>query len=373
MFTRSKFCHTLDLPMPINRFFAFALLAAVSRLGVATADEPLPDPTNPAHHKLAADYSAARKGISFLVRVDGKELFADYPNGGRKDRAHELASGTKSFNGVMAAAAIQDKLISSWDEKVSDTITGWKADPKKAAVTLRQLLSLSSGMGGGQIARVPTYADAIQTEFRFDPGQRFQYGPAPFQTFGELMRRKLEPKNETPYDYLQRRILKPIDLQVGLWRKGADKQIHHPSGVWLTATEWAKFGELVRGGGTWEGKEIVSQKLLDECFIPSKTNPSYGLTFWLGTTANGTREAMMPALAKLRNPTGKDGLRVKDLVFAAGAGNQRLFISRELKLVVVRQADGILGALGGRDETGWNDREFLARLLYGTDAAGKKL
>jgi CubicO group peptidase (beta-lactamase class C family) len=188
-----------------------------------------------------------------------------------------------------------------------------------------------------------------------------------------VMRRKLEPTKETPYDYLQRRILKPIDLHVGGWRKGSDKQIHLPSGAALTATEWAKFGELVRAGGTWEGKEIVPQKLLDECFIPSKTNPSYGLTFWLGTTAGNTREAMLPALAKLRNPSGKDELKVKDLVFAAGAGNQRLFISRQLKLVVVRQADGILGALGGNDQTGWNDREFLARLLYGTDAAGKKL
>jgi CubicO group peptidase (beta-lactamase class C family) len=354
-------------------FFAWAFLALGILALPATAEEPAPDPNNPAHHKLAAEYSAGKKGISVLVRVDGKELFADYPNGGRKDRAHELASGTKSFSGVMAAAAIQDKLISSWDEKISDTITEWKDDPKKAEVTLRQLLSLSSGMSGGQVGRVPTYADAIQTEFRFDPGKRFQYGPAPYQTFGEVMRRKLEPKNESPYDYLQRRILKPIDLQVGSWRKGADRQIHLPSGAALTASEWAKFGELIRAGGTWEGKEILPQKLLDECFIPSKINPSYGLTFWLGATANGTREAMLPALAKLRNPTGKDELRVKDLVFAAGAGDQRLFTSRDLKLVVVRQADGILAALGGNDDSGWNDREFLARLLYGTDAAGKKL
>jgi CubicO group peptidase (beta-lactamase class C family) len=257
--------------------------------------------------------------------------------------------------------------------KRSPTLTEWKDDERKSRVTLRQLLSLTSGMNGGMIGRVPTYADAILTNFRFEPGQRFQYGPAPFQAFGEFMRRKLKAKNETVYEYLTRRILKPIGLTVANWRKGTDDQIHLPSGCWLTATEWAKFGELVRNGGTWERKEIVPQKLLDECFKPSQVNPSYGLTFWLGTGANGVREAMMPALARLRNPTGKDELRVPDLVFAAGAGNQRLFISRNLKLVVVRQAEGILAALGGNDATNWNDREFLARLLYGTDAAGKKL
>ncbi len=361
--------------LPTRRLCVLILaIGFVARCGRSLlAAEPMADPTNAAHHKLAAEYNASTKGISLLVRVDGKEAFADYPNSGRKDRAHELASGTKSFCGVLMAAAIQDKLIASWDEKVSETITEWKDDKQKADVTLRQLLSLTSGMGGGQIGRVPTYADAAVTEFKFEPGKRFQYGPSPFQTFGEVLTRKLKTNNETTYDYLQRRILKPINLQVGSWRKGTDGQIHLPSGASLTATEWAKFGELIRGGGTWNGKEIVPQKLLDECFKPGTVNPSYGLTFWLATGAGNTREAMVPALARFRNPTGKDELRVPDLVFAAGAGNQRLWISRQLKLVVVRQADGILVAMGGKDQTGWNDREFLARLLYGTDAAGKKL
>lgn len=365
--------------LPLTRRACCTLLGGTLLAGTGyrlmAEDKPAEpaDPTKAAHHKLAAEYSAGAKGISMLVRVDNKEVFADYPNGGRQERAHELASGTKSFNGVMAAAAIQDKLISSWDEKVCDTLTEWKADERKSQITLRQLLSLTSGMGGGSIGRVPTYGDAMQTEVRFEPGKRFQYGPAPFQTFGEIMRRKLQEKKETVYEYLQRRILKPIGLTVGTWRKGTDEQIHLPSGCWLTATEWAKFGELVRAGGTWEGKEIVPQKALDECFKPGEVNKSYGLSFWLGTSANGVREAMMPALARLRNPTGKDELRVSDLVFAAGAGNQRCFISRSLKLVVVRQAEGILAAVGGNDTTNWNDREFLARLLYGTDAAGKKL
>ncbi|WP_254507541.1 serine hydrolase domain-containing protein [Anatilimnocola floriformis] len=360
-----------------RRHFGLGVVAgfvAMNSKFASAADEPAVDLANPKHHKLAAEYSASCKGISMLVRVDDKELFSDYPNSGKKDRAHELASGTKSFCGVLVAAAIQDKLISSWDEKVSDTLSEWKEDTKKKTVTLRQLLSLTSGMAGGGIGRVPTYADAMASEFKFDPGQRFQYGPAPFQTFGEVLRRKLEPKKESPYDYLQRRILKPIGLQVGSWRKGADGQIHLPSGAALTATEWAKFGEFVRAGGVHEGKELLSSAALDECFVPGKINPSYGLSFWLASGAGNTREALAPGLARFRGGgEKKDDLRVPDLVFAAGAGNQRLFISRKLKLIAIRQADGILAALGGNDSTGWNDREFLSRLMYGTDAAGKKL
>src|SRR5262245_17280741 len=117
-----------------RRTFGLGLTAgllAMSTKSAFAADEPAVDLANPKHHKLAAEYSASCKGISMLVRVDDKELFSDYPNSGKKDRSHELASGTKSFCGVLAAAAIQDKLISSWDEKVSETLKEWQDDAKK--------------------------------------------------------------------------------------------------------------------------------------------------------------------------------------------------------------------------------------------------
>ena len=47
---------------------------------------------------------------------------------------------------------------------------------------------------------------------KFWPGQSFQYGPIPYQIFGELMRRKLAEKNESVEAYLKRRILDPIGL-----------------------------------------------------------------------------------------------------------------------------------------------------------------
>jgi hypothetical protein len=53
-----------------------------------------------------------------------------------------------------------------------------------------------------------------------------------------------------------------------------------------------------------------------------------------------------------------------DLAVAAGAGDQRLYISRKLKLVVVRQAEGIVESLAGR-RTAFSDATFLRLLLTG--------
>ncbi|MCU0724089.1 MAG: serine hydrolase [Planctomycetes bacterium] len=348
----------------------FATLEEI-RAAEAKAEEPAQDAGAPLvtveRCKLAAEYSAAHRGVSVLVMLDGKVFFEDYANGGAPDRAWELASGTKSFNGVLAAAAIQDGWL-SLDEKVCDTIAEWKDDPRKSRITLRHLLSLTAGLETGKEGGdVPTYAEAVAKPAVTEPGEAFKYGAVPFQVFGELVRRKLADKGESPVDYLKRRVFAPIGLEFASWRKGSDGNPHMPSGAQLTARDWAKFGEFVRLGGTWEGKEVVRKELLDPCFVGSKVNPVYGLTWWLNQPPPGRLlpEGLTAAAGFQRRP----GIP-RDLAWAGGAGNQRCYVSPSLKLVVVRQAFGVVAALAGaRGE--WADVQFLSRLLFGTDAEGK--
>lgn len=299
----------------------------------------------------AAAYSAQRRGVSLLVMRQGEVIFEDYPNEGAADRGWELASGTKSFTGVMCAAAIEDGLIASWDESAADTLVEWRSDQRRR-ITIRHLLSLTSGIGGGQIARPPTYADAVAQPLEAAPGERFAYGPTPFQIFGEIIRRKT---GGDPLDYLTTRVLAPLDIEPTHWRRGADGLPHMPSGAGLTARDWARFGRLVLQGG--EGR--LNQAALGECFEGSRANPGYGLSFWLlreGLIAPG-RNAGVEIDSALSE-------RFGGISMAAGAGNQRLYLVPRLDLVIVRQASGILQALLRRDRgPAWSDAEFLRLAL----------
>lgn len=299
----------------------------------------------------AAAYSAERRGVSLLVMRRGEIIFADYPNEGGAARGWELASGTKSFTGVMAAAAIQDGLISSWDEHAVDTLTEWRGDERRR-ITLRHLLSLTSGIAGGPIARPPTYAAAIAQRTEAEPGERFAYGPTPFQIFGEIMRRKT---NGDPLDYLTRRILEPLGIEPTHWRRGADGMAHMPSGAGLTARDWARFGWFVRQGG--EGQ--VDAQALRACFAGTRANPGYGLSFWL------LRDGLVP-------PGRNAGIELDTAIserfggisMAAGAGDQRLYLVPALDLVIARQATGILQSLMHRNRSPqWSDAEFLRLAL----------
>lgn len=322
-----------------------AFLAATAALCIAA-----PARAQSANFAAAAAYSAERRGVSFVVMHAGRIVFEDYPNEGGADRGWELASGTKSFTGVIAAAAVQDRLL-TWDERVSETLNEWRDDAQKRRITIRHLLSLTSGIGGGPIARPPTYADAIASPSVAAPGEQFAYGPTPFQIFGEIMRRKLDGD---PLDYLQRRLLDPIGVRPTHWRRGADGNPHMPSGAGFTARDWAAFGQFVLE----EGRGRVNAHALRQCFEPSRANPGYGLSWWLlrpGLVPPG-RRAGLEIDATLEQ-------RFGPIRMAAGAGDQRLYLVPERQMVIARQASGILRALRRRGGTGWSDGEFLRLVL----------
>src|SRR5947207_6262780 len=94
---------------------------------------------DPAAVSAAADYSARHRGVSFLAIQDRRTLLEQ-----NAKTAHKIYSGTKAFWDLTALAAAEDGLL-RLDERVADTITGW-SDPRKAQVTIRQLLDFDSGL-----------------------------------------------------------------------------------------------------------------------------------------------------------------------------------------------------------------------------------
>ena len=280
--------------------------------------------------EAAARYCAEKNGVSMLVMREGQVLFEDCPNAGAPDRAWETASGTKRFCGVLAAAAAADGLLAI-DEACARTLVEW-TDDRRAAITVRELLTLTSGLAGGAIGRPPSCAQAVAAQPAFEPGQRFQYGPTPFQVFGEIIRRKLVAAgaNPDPLAYLRQRVLDPAGIAVGPWRRGPDGMPMLPQGAALSARDWARFGQFV----------------LDD-----------GLSWWLlrpGLVSPGPRAGLDGVLGQ--------AMASEDVVMAAGAGDQRLYLLRRRGLVVVRQATGIVAALMGAG-TGWQDAAFLQALL----------
>lgn len=406
----------------------FCLLASSVPVTPAAPPDPVAPAANPSGYQRAADYSATLGGRAVLVLLDGVPIFERYDHDWKEQRPHPLASGTKSFAGVVAAAAVEDGLL-AWDELASDTITPWKDHPLKSRITVRHLLNLSSGLdpaeeilqGSSGILRRPGTRDrgnervaddrfeaALDVTMNHAPGTRFEYGPSHFYAFGALLERKIKARHEQdptfPDDsyesYMKRRVLDPIGLAFGtrggtessFWGRDRSGHLNLPGGAGLTARQWARFGEFIRHQGAVEQpddsmKQVISWKLLGECFKPSEANKGYGLTWWLPAASMEEDDSSQPSPSRgtlqerltrrvreraiRRETQAKDPAFLDDqgapidIYMAAGLGKQRLFIVPSLNLTVVRFGDNVA------ESARFSNAKFLGPIVEEARAASK--
>ncbi|HZY99744.1 MAG TPA: serine hydrolase [Candidatus Baltobacteraceae bacterium] len=244
---------------------------------------------------------ARKHALEALVVARGDEVVAqEYASGFRAGSPHPLYSGTKSFWGVAAVYAQRDGLL-ELDELAADTIASWREDPWKRRVTLRMLLSLTSGFGfGGLGSAVPPYPRALGMALKNEPGTTFTYGGIPLQVFGAVLAQKLAPK--TPHDYLRERVLDPAGIQIAFWRKLPDGTQPLPTGASMTAAQWLGYGKFV----------LRERAALAQCFVGTKANARYGLGWWVRVTG-----------------------APDDLFYASGSGGQAMYVVPSLDLVAV--------------------------------------
>jgi CubicO group peptidase (beta-lactamase class C family) len=268
----------------------------------------------------AVAYHQRHKGQALIISRGGKTPVEVYEGAFTAESPHALYSGTKSFWGVAALAAQHEGLL-SLDDRVAGTFPQWKAEAWKRRVTLRELLQLTAGVPfGGLGASVPPYDKALAVELKAAPGTTFTYGGIPLQIFGAVFSKKLQGLGMTPHEFLQARILKPNRIAVSSWRTLKDGTQPLPTGAFLTARNWFRYGEFV----------LRHANEYAECFTGSSANPRYGLGWWL---------------AFPKTP--------QDLTYASGSGGQGLYVIPSEGTIAVRFGNG----------GSFNHEAFVKRLL----------
>jgi CubicO group peptidase (beta-lactamase class C family) len=320
-------------------FFAGFLLIATSTTALAEL--------RAADCARAAKYSEGKRGLSLLVMQNDRTIFEHYANGGSVRGRWPIFSGTKSFWGITALAAVHDGLF-KLDDLVSDTITEWKSDTHKSRITIRQLLNQTDGIEGASRLQRASIRDrnpmAIRLPIVAEPGSAFIYGPSHLQIFSELLRRKL--KARAIISYIEGRVLSRLGFGRLNYKKDARGNPLPATGFELTAREWARLGELVLRRGNYHGRQIVPANLLREAFTGSQANPSYGLTFWLNQGTPNEHEVDIERMLDLPWQTAQwtDVCICKDapadMLVALGSGYQRLFIIPSMNALIVRQGWG---------------------------------
>ncbi|HEV2170782.1 MAG TPA: serine hydrolase [Candidatus Binatus sp.] len=289
--------------------------------------------------RVALDQLLESSGThAFIVLKDGKLIDERYLNGYQRDSICISRSVAKSFTSALVGIAIDEGFIKSVNDPVVNYIPELK-DRGFDPITIRNLLTMGSGIRY-RIAEMPWDEDALyffypnirqmllyDTEIAEPPGQSFQYTDFNVGLLAIIIERTT---HRTLSDYLQEKIWKPLGMEYpALWSLDSERDGFELSHVALNARaiDFAKFGQLFLDNGRWNGKQIISEKWVQESTAPDpndhrpwKTYPEwtdaggYYKYFWWGdSSANG------------------------DYVYSAiGRWGQFVFVAPKANVVIVR-------------------------------------
>jgi CubicO group peptidase (beta-lactamase class C family) len=183
-------------------------------------------------------------------------------------------------------------------------------DPRKARITLRHLLSMSSGIPGESIGvygvrTAPgvnpfaaalgfrpalardTGAEVWVSQLTAEPGSRWDYCDPAFAHLSLAFR---EIAGQELAQFMGERVFQPIGIEGLTWETlgmddgGFGEHTNPFSGAHVSARELARIGYLMLRGGAWAGQALVPPWWIALSTQTSQAaNRRYGLTWWANT------------------------------------------------------------------------------------------
>jgi CubicO group peptidase (beta-lactamase class C family) len=282
------------------------------------------------------DPQRLRQTKAVVVVQDGRLIAERYAPGYGPDKPMLSWSMAKSVTAALVGIAVADGRLALREPA---PVPEWSApsDPRHA-ITLDQLLRMSSGLAfdehQGAINDVSRMlftkndmgAFAASTPLEAPPDTTWSYSSGTANVIARLLRDSFGGDLTAFVRYANERLFDPVGMTSAFFEPDASGTPIGSSFVFMTARDWARFGELHRGDGMWNGQRILPDGWVRYVTTPTPAAPEgrYGALWWLNAGApNDRAQRMWPGL-----PT--------DAYAARGHSGQYVVVVPSAKLVVVR-------------------------------------
>lgn len=283
---------------------------------------------------------------ALLIARHGHLVLEEYFHGFSRDELHTLRSGAKSLSGTIIGAAMHAGAPIRLDSRVYEVVNHGTfpagLEPRKRAMTLENLLTMSSGhycddtddnapgneehiIDDLQPPNVIGYFMSVP--MATDPGTNSVYcSMQPHLALAMLQ----EATGRSPLDFFDRLVARPMQIEHYSWPLDTNGRPYGGGSVAIRARDYMKFGQLMLNGGTWGGTRILDSSYAKAASSPlyHLRNIYYGYLWW---------SEFYPY--KNRKVYGYS---------ARGAGGQMIFVVPELDLVVTAMGGNFSNRRGGR-------------------------
>lgn len=274
---------------------------------------------------------------SLLVARRGRLVLDEYFYGYSEDQPHDLRSASKTITSVLAGVAIARG--ASWTMSSPALSAAGadrelvEADPRRARITIGQLLAHSSGLDcDDDDDQSPGNEDRMQNQkaerdwYRFtmslasvaEPGERYRYCSAGINLVGGIIAKSLDTWLPELFHV---RIARPLSFgryAINLMPTG---QAYAAGGMHVRPRDLLKIGQVYLDSGRWLGRRIIAASWVQESTEPRIQAPNGSFD------GHGWHRYQIEV----------DG-RTYSEYEASGNGGQFLVVVPELGLVVVATA-----------------------------------
>lgn len=267
--------------------------------------------------------------LAALVIRRGLLVYERYGAGTRPDTLLNLYSCSKSVTSALLGIAMERGLVAGIDRPVTDMFPGLAktVDAKrKAGLTLRHLLAMSSGLDWPEWGEWNYYFQAMVESSNWvdfvlarpmaaDPGSLFNYNTGGSQVLSAVVSRAA---GMTTAAFARRDLFDPIGIGRVEWPADPNGVSTGGYGIRMCARDAARFAFLYLNDGAWDGRQVLPRSWVAESTREQSGGHAwfgrYGLHWWLRPLADR---------------------RAASMFFAMGYGGQYLFVVPSLDLVAV--------------------------------------
>jgi CubicO group peptidase (beta-lactamase class C family) len=275
-----------------------------------------------------------REGVNVhgvLVVRHGYTVVEAYAPPYRPDVEHNTYSCGKSVTSALVGIAIEEGYIDGAGQEVLDFFperTFANAGPRKAAMTLEHLLTMTAGLDWpessvpysssrnilGQMLRSRDWVQfVLDRPMVAQPGTTFNYSTGVSHLLSAIIQ---QATGMSASSFARDHLFGPLGIPRVYWRSSPDGVTLGGGGIWMTPREMARFGQLYLQGGVWDGRQVIPADWVAASVARQvtahTTAPYYGYQWWV--RSNGSYAAH-------------------------GYKGQRIFVMPDLDMVVVFTGD----------------------------------
>lgn len=273
-----------------------------------------------------------REITGIVVIKNNKLLLEEYFSGYERDSLNDTRSVGKSFASALLGIAINEGYIKNENQSLKDFYDLKEFNnysSKKDSVTLKSLLTMSSAFDGNdQDEDSPgneenMYPTDDWVKFALDLpmtankiGKNWNYFTSGIVVTGDILDKSVPKGLE---NYADKKLFKPLGITNYKWQFTPQQKPSLAGGLRMKALDFAKFGQLYKNNGTWNGKRISDetwiQKSLTNYFSDNKDFEGYGYLFW--------------------RKVYKIGNKTYESYQSSGNGGNKIIIFKEIPVVMV--------------------------------------